>query len=92
MRKGGGMSTASPRAPFVWRMMRRVNGRIATRAISGGRGPRDLVLLLTTTGRRSGLPRTTPLQYEEADHAVYVASARGAQADTGSGTPRRIRG
>ena len=24
-----------------------------------------LVLLLTTTGRKSGLPRVTPLQYEE---------------------------
>ncbi len=39
------------------------------------------VLLLTTTGRRSGLPRTTPLQYEEIDGAIYVASARGAKAD-----------
>lgn len=40
-----------------------------------------LVLLLTTTGRKSGLPRTTPLQYEEIDGAIYVASARGARAD-----------
>ena len=40
-----------------------------------------LVLLLTTTGRKSGLPRVTPLQYEEADGLFYVASARGQQAD-----------
>ncbi len=40
-----------------------------------------LVLLLTTTGRRSGLPRTTPLQYEQIDSLIYVASARGARAD-----------
>ncbi len=40
-----------------------------------------LVLLLTTTGRKSGLPRTTPLQYEQVDGAIYVASARGAKAD-----------
>jgi deazaflavin-dependent oxidoreductase (nitroreductase family) len=40
-----------------------------------------LVLLLTTTGRKSGLPRTTPLQYEEVDGAIYVASARGVKAD-----------
>ena len=40
-----------------------------------------LVLLLTTTGRRSGLPRVTPLQYEEIEDAIYVASARGRQAD-----------
>ncbi len=40
-----------------------------------------LVLLLTTTGRKSGLPRLTPLQYEEVDGAIYVASARGTKAD-----------
>jgi deazaflavin-dependent oxidoreductase (nitroreductase family) len=39
------------------------------------------ILLLTTTGRKSGLPRTTPLQYEKIDGAYYVGSARGAQAD-----------
>lgn len=39
------------------------------------------VLLLTTTGRRSGLPRVTPLQYEEIDGEMYVGSARGEQAD-----------
>ncbi len=40
-----------------------------------------VVLLLTTTGRKSGLPRVTPLQYEEVDGAIYVASALGAKAD-----------
>ena len=40
-----------------------------------------LVLLLTTTGRVSGLERVTPLQYEEIDGAIYVASARGVKAD-----------
>jgi deazaflavin-dependent oxidoreductase (nitroreductase family) len=40
-----------------------------------------LVLLLTTIGRKSGLPRVTPLQYEEVDGVFYVASARGQQAD-----------
>ncbi len=39
------------------------------------------ILLLTTTGRKSGLPRVTPLQYEEVDGAIYVASARGTRAD-----------
>ncbi len=39
------------------------------------------ILLLTTTGRKSGLPRVTPLQYEELDGAIYVASARGPKAD-----------
>ena len=40
-----------------------------------------VILLLTTTGRKSGLPRVTPLQYEEIDGAYYVGSARGTKAD-----------
>jgi deazaflavin-dependent oxidoreductase (nitroreductase family) len=40
-----------------------------------------MILLLTTTGRRSGLPRVTPLQYEEIDGAIYLGSARGLKAD-----------
>ncbi len=40
-----------------------------------------MILLLTTTGRKSGLPRVTPLQYEEVDGLVYVASALGTKAD-----------
>jgi deazaflavin-dependent oxidoreductase (nitroreductase family) len=39
------------------------------------------ILLLTTRGRKSGLPRTTPLQYEEDQGLYYVGSARGVQAD-----------
>lgn len=39
------------------------------------------VLLLTTTGRKSGLKRVTPLQYEKIDNAYYIASARGSKAD-----------
>lgn len=40
-----------------------------------------LVLLLTTTGRKSGLPRVTPLQYEELNGSYYLGSARGQSAD-----------
>ena len=40
-----------------------------------------LVLLLTTTGRKTGLPRVTPLQYEELDGAFYLGSSRGQKAD-----------
>ncbi len=40
-----------------------------------------LVLLLTTTGRKSGLPRVTPLQYEEIAGDLYVGSARGLKSD-----------
>jgi deazaflavin-dependent oxidoreductase (nitroreductase family) len=40
-----------------------------------------LVLLLTTTGRKSGLPRVTALQYEEIDGEIYLGSSKGIHAD-----------
>ena len=39
------------------------------------------VLLLSTTGRRSGRARVTPLTYEELDGTFLVASARGTASD-----------
>lgn len=39
------------------------------------------ILLLTTRGRKSGLPRITPLQYEKIDGDYCLGSARGVQAD-----------
>lgn len=65
---------------FFYRIMRRLNPRIA-RNYQKGFGPTRMVMLLTTTGRKSGLPRVTPLQYEEIDGAYYLGSARGAHAD-----------
>ena len=42
------------------------------------------ILLLTTTGRKSGEPRTTPLIYaEDGDRYVIVASKGGAPDDPG---------
>lgn len=40
-----------------------------------------IVLLLTTMGRKSGLPRVTSLQYEEINGDYYLGSARGLKAD-----------
>lgn len=40
-----------------------------------------LVLLLTTRGRKTGLFRVTPLQYEQIEGRYYVASAFGDRAD-----------
>ncbi len=40
-----------------------------------------IILLLTTTGRVTGVKRVTPLQYEELDGRYYIGSMRGAQAD-----------
>jgi deazaflavin-dependent oxidoreductase (nitroreductase family) len=65
---------------FIWRIMRVFNRRVASNYGKVG-PPASLVLVLTTTGRKSGLPRQTPLQYEEIEGAYYVGSARGQQAD-----------
>jgi deazaflavin-dependent oxidoreductase (nitroreductase family) len=46
-----------------------------------GVGPTRMVLLLTTIGRKSGLARITPLQFEELDGLVFVGSARGQESD-----------
>ena len=40
-----------------------------------------IILLLTTTGRKSGLARTTPLQYELIDGKYCLGAARGKSAD-----------
>jgi len=73
---------AKPRRipPFLWRAMRTLRPRIQKTLESRARAG-DLILLLTTTGRKSGLPRVTPLQYEEWKGRVIVASARGKDAD-----------
>lgn len=40
-----------------------------------------MILLLTTTGRKSGLPRTTPLQYEQIGMDYYVGASNGLKSD-----------
>jgi deazaflavin-dependent oxidoreductase (nitroreductase family) len=68
------------RSKFVWRVMRLLSGGLI--ATYGESSPaREIVLLLVTTGRKSGLRRVTPLQYEELDGDYVVASARGTAAD-----------
>jgi deazaflavin-dependent oxidoreductase (nitroreductase family) len=60
--------------------MRGLNPKII-RVNSSRSSFKSRVLILTTTGCNSGLHRKTPLQYELENGAVYVASARGCQAD-----------
>ena len=64
---------------FFWRIIH-YGPRVA---YALGLGPLigRFVLLLTTSGRRSGLPRVTPLTYEKRGEAFIVASARGASSD-----------
>jgi deazaflavin-dependent oxidoreductase (nitroreductase family) len=60
--------------------MKSLNARMAAN-YRRGIGPMRVILLLTTLGRRSGLPRVTPLQFEEVDGEYFIASARGCEAD-----------
>jgi deazaflavin-dependent oxidoreductase (nitroreductase family) len=74
------MSPTHRSLSLPWRLMRLLNRHVMPRTrpevrLSG------LVLLLTTTGRKSGLPRQTRLQYEKEEGVIYVAAARGQQAD-----------
>ncbi|HEX9014303.1 MAG TPA: nitroreductase family deazaflavin-dependent oxidoreductase [Anaerolineaceae bacterium] len=74
------MVRESAKPGILYRLMRLLNPRMA-RNYRHGIGPTRLVLLLTTKGRKTGLPRTTPLQYEEAGGCYLVGSARGPSAD-----------
>jgi F420H(2)-dependent quinone reductase len=48
----------------------------------GGKAGKAQILLLTTTGRRSGKPRTTPLNFlEDGDRFVVIASFGGDDRD-----------
>ena len=65
---------------WVWRLLKFLPPRIAY-SIGLGSVVGHFVLLLETTGRISGLPRVTPLQYDEIDGTIYIGSARGIKAD-----------
>jgi deazaflavin-dependent oxidoreductase (nitroreductase family) len=64
----------------IYHRMKALNSRMMAN-YKRGFGPTRVVMLLTTIGRKSGLPRVTPLQYEEVDGDYYIASARGRDAD-----------
>jgi deazaflavin-dependent oxidoreductase (nitroreductase family) len=64
----------------IYHRMKFLNARMAAN-YTRGFGPTRVVLLLTTTGRISRQPRVTPLQFEEVDGKIYIASARGKDAD-----------
>jgi len=67
-------------AKTIYHRMKGLNARMVAN-YQRGFGPTRMVLLLTTTGRKSGLLRVIPLQYEEVSGAYYIASARGQGAD-----------
>lgn len=65
-----------------WAGMKNIQ-KIHRALYAAGLGPLvgKIILLLTTTGRKSGLPRVTPLQYEEINGDYYLGAARGLNAD-----------
>jgi deazaflavin-dependent oxidoreductase (nitroreductase family) len=67
---------------FDWRKIRNVQ-KLHRFLYAIGLGPviGGIILLLTTTGRRSGQQHITPLQYEQIGGKFYLGSARGTQAD-----------
>lgn len=67
---------------FDWSRMKNIQ-KIHRMLYAIGLGPLvgRVILLLTTVGRKTGLKRVTPLQYEEIDGKYYLGAARGLQAD-----------
>ncbi|MBN2116351.1 MAG: nitroreductase family deazaflavin-dependent oxidoreductase [Anaerolineales bacterium] len=67
---------------FDWARMKNIQ-KIHRLLYALGLGPLvgKIILLLTTTGRKSGRERVTPLQYEEIDGLYYLGAARGLRAD-----------
>jgi len=64
----------------IYQRMKKFN-HLMSANLRRGFGPTWMVLLLTTTGRRSGLARVTPLQFEQVGDDIYIASALGTKAD-----------
>jgi deazaflavin-dependent oxidoreductase (nitroreductase family) len=69
-------------AKFNWNRMKYIQ-KLHRILYAIGLGPiiGRIILLLTTTGRKTGKKRITPLQYEQIDGKYYLGSARGLQAD-----------
>ncbi len=67
---------------FDWAKMKNVQ-KIHRVLYAIGLGPLvgKIILLLTTTGRKSGKKRVTPVQYEMIGDDYYVGAARGLKAD-----------
>ena len=67
---------------FDWTKMKNIQ-KIHRVLYAIGLGPLigKIILLLTTTGRKSGLKRVTPLQYEKIDNDYCLGAVRGLNAD-----------
>jgi deazaflavin-dependent oxidoreductase (nitroreductase family) len=69
-------------AKFDWSKMKNVQKiHRVLYAVGLGRVIGKLILLLTTTGRKTGVKRVTPLQFELIGDDYYLGAARGMKAD-----------
>jgi len=66
--------------PIFWRISRSLRG-LQVNVFQRFKPAGNMVLLLTTKGRKSGLDRVTPVQYEELAGLIYIGSARGKASD-----------
>ena len=74
---------AAKREPLILRLrplLKRMN-RFMQKIYGPNFPGKRLILLLTTTGRSSGKPRVTPLQYELIDGIHWIGSGWGKDAD-----------
>jgi len=67
--------TAQRLSALHTRLFRMTNGRVGRRLVNND------MLLLTTTGRRTGAPRTVPLLYLRAGESLVVVASWGGRAD-----------
>ncbi|MEW5938957.1 MAG: nitroreductase/quinone reductase family protein [Chloroflexota bacterium] len=67
---------------FDWTKMKNIQ-KIHRVLYAIGLGPLigKIILLLATTGRKTGMKRVTPLQYEKIGDDYYLGAARGLKAD-----------
>lgn len=67
---------------FDWARMKNIQ-KIHRLLYAIGLGPLigRIILLMTTTGRKSGMKQVTPLQYEMIGNDYYIGAARGTKAD-----------
>ncbi len=65
---------------FAWRLLRWLKP-LPVGVLGSGWGPQGVVLLLTTKGCKSGLPRVTPVQYELIEGEILLGAVRGLDAD-----------
>lgn len=69
-------------ANFDWKRMKSIQ-KLHRVLYALGLGPivGRIIMLLTTTGRKTGLKRVTPLQYEQIEGRFFLGAARGVRAD-----------